>query len=172
MNPKSCTKRGRGTIAADIPGADSLRTIQQQINKIKTNESAERRRVEQDERLLQELEQQLQQLESRNAALTSHTRVLEVTNDKLKVDTTQRLQKIQEQLAKGVTDEQFGSSMSRYLGSHKFSWNGAVAGSFIYDRGNNTNTFALTFEPLVLYRLNDWISFVGELEAALPQGSE
>ena len=158
--------------AADVTGTEPLRTIQQEINKIKTDESAERRRVEQDERSIRKLEQQLDQLESWNAALTSHAQALEVTNDKLKADTAQRLKNIQEQLAKAVTDEQFGSSMSRYLGSHKFTWNGAVAGSFIYDRGNNTNTFALTFEPLVLYRLNDWISFEGELEAALPQGSD
>jgi TolA-binding protein len=160
------------TSAAGAADSDTLSEIQRQINKIKSNESAERRRVEQDELLIRKLEQHLEQLESQNAALTSHSRSLEVTNDKLKADTTQRLQDLQEQLAKGITAAQFGSSMDRYLGSHQFTWNGAVAGNFIYDRGNNTNTFALTFEPLVIYRLNDWISFEGELEAALPQGSE
>jgi septal ring factor EnvC (AmiA/AmiB activator) len=92
---------GGVALAADIVGADPLPRIQQQIDKIKTDESAERRRVERDERLIRELEQQLQQFESRNAALISHTRALEVTNDKLKADTTQRLQNIQEQVAKG-----------------------------------------------------------------------
>jgi hypothetical protein len=161
-----------GIVAAADSGVDSLRAIQQQINQIKTDESAERRRADQDERSIRGLEQELQQVKSRNAALASHSQALEVTNGKLRADTAQRLENIQEQLAKGVTDEQFGSAISRYLGSHKFTWNGAVAGSFIYDRGNNINTFALTFEPLVIYRLNDWISFEGELEAALPQGSE
>jgi len=61
--------------------------------------------------------------------------------------------------------------MTHYLGSHEFTWHGTVAGDFIYDRGNNINTFALTFEPLVIYRLNDWMSFVGEIEAGLPEGS-
>jgi hypothetical protein len=156
---------------ADID-TDTLSGIQRQINKIKSNESAERRRIEQDESLIRKLEQHLEHLESQNAALTNHSRALEVTNDRLKADTTQRFQDLQEQFAKGVTAAQFGSSMDRYLGSHQFTWNGAVAGDFIYDRGNNTNTFALTFEPLVIYRLNDWMSFEGELEAALPQGSD
>jgi hypothetical protein len=57
------------------------------------------------------------------------------------------------------------------LGTHQFTWNGAVAGDFIYDRGNNTNTFALTVQPLVIYRLNDWISFETELDGNFPQGS-
>src|SRR4029077_5035457 len=109
-------------------------------------------------------------LESQNAALKSQSSALVVTNDKLKADTTQQIQEIQDRLK--VTDVQFGTLMGRYLGTHQFTLNGAVAGSFIYDRGNNTNTFALTFEPLLIYRLNDWMSFEGELEAALPEGSD
>jgi hypothetical protein len=158
-------------VAADDTSLDPPRKIEQQLNQIKSSEAAERRRVEQDERSIQRLERQLNQLESQHAVLVHQAATLEVTSDKLKTDTAQ-LQDTQKQLATAPSDEQFGSAMSRYLGSHQFTWNGAVAGSFIYDRGNNTNTFALTFEPLVIYRLNDWISFVGELEAALPQGSD
>ena len=160
--------------AADGGASDSLLKIQQQISDIKAQEYAEKRRVDrrvdQDELLIRTLEQQLQRLESQNAALKGESRALIVTNDKLKADTTQQIQDIQEQLK--VTDAQFGTLMGRYLGTHQFTWNGAVAGSFIYDRGNNTNTFALTFEPLVIYRLNDWMSFEGEIEAALPEGSD
>jgi hypothetical protein len=147
-----------------------LLTIQQQLNKIKSDESSERRRVEKDEYLIQQLEQQLQQLRSRDVTLSHQTHALEVTNDKLKADTAQ-LQDSDKHLAASLGDEQFGSAMNRWLGSHQFTWNGAVGGDFIYDRGNNTNTFSLVFEPLVIYRLNDWISFVGEIEAGLPQGS-
>jgi hypothetical protein len=158
--------------AADSDSAGSLRGIRQQIKAIKTDESAERVRFEKDELVIQRLEQELRHLESQNAELTSQSRALAVTNGELKADTTQQLQELHEQVAKGSTDAQFDSWISRYLGTHQFTWNGTVAGSFIYDRGNNTNTFALTFEPLLIYRLNDWISFEGELEAALPQGSD
>jgi hypothetical protein len=156
--------------ASEPVGTDTAPTMQRQINKIKADESAERLRVEKDERLIQELEQQLQQLESRDATLSGQTHALEVTNNKLKADTAQ-IQDSQKQLTAGLSDAQFGSAMSRYLGSHQFTWNGSVSGSFIYDRGNNTNTFALAFQPLVIYRLNDWISFEGEMDGLLPQGS-
>jgi hypothetical protein len=155
--------------AADMTGTD-LGSMRQQINKIKHDESAERHRVEQDELLIRQLEQQMKQMESREAAIAAHTHALQITDQKLK-DTNERVQTLQDQLTKGVADEQFGSAMNRWLGSHQFTWNGAVGGDFIYDRGNNTNTFSLIFEPLVIYRLNDWISFVGEIEAGLPQGS-
>jgi hypothetical protein len=157
------------TAAANDSSVDTD-AIQQQVNQIKNDESNQRERVKQDERAIQLLEEQLQQLRSQNAALVRQADTLEVGSQKLKADTAQ-LQDTQKQLQAGMNDEQFGSAMSRYLGSHQFTWNGAVAGSFIYDRGNNTNTFALTFEPLVIYRLNDWISFEGELEAGLPQGT-
>jgi TolA-binding protein len=151
-----CIPALRGIASAAEPaGTDAVPTMQRQINTIKADESAERRRVEKDERLIQELEQQLQQLESRDATLSGQTHALEVTNNKLKADTAQ-LQDSQKQRAAGLSDEQFGSAMNRYLGSHQFTWNGSVSGSFIYDRGNNTNTFALAFQPLVIYRLNDW----------------
>jgi TolA-binding protein len=155
--------------AADVSDAE-LGAVQHQINTIKHEESVERRRVEQDEQLIRRLEQQLEQLQTEHASLSHQADVLTVTSQKLKADTAQ-IEDLQKQIAAAPTDEQFGSAMTRWLGSHQFTWNGAVAGDFIYDRGNNTNTFALTFEPLVIYRLNDWISFVGEVEAALPQGS-
>src|SRR5215472_13225721 len=55
--------------AADSTGAD-LGPLRQQINKIKEEKSAERRRVDQDEQLIRQLEQQLEQLQSQHAVLT------------------------------------------------------------------------------------------------------
>ena len=104
---------------ADAPGND-LRSIQQEINQIKKHESAERQRVDQDERTIQTLEQQLRQLELRNAALAHQADALEVTSQQLKQD-RQQLKDLQQQLATRVTDEQFGSLMNRYLGSHQFT---------------------------------------------------
>src|SRR5207245_7207882 len=83
-------------LAADTSGPDSLRGIRQQIKAIKTHQSAEQRRVEQDENTIRTLEQQLQRLESENVALKNQSKALVVTNDKLRVDTTQQIQDIQE----------------------------------------------------------------------------
>jgi len=159
-----------GIALGDDSSLERAGPIQQQLNQIKTDESIQRKQVDQDERAIQRLEEQLQQLESQHASLVHQADTLEITSNKLKADTAQ-LQDTQKQLAAGLNYEQFGSAMNQWLGSHQFTWNGAVGGDFIYDHGNNTNTFALTFEPLVIYRLNDWISFEGELEAGLPQGS-
>ena len=158
------------TVKADDSGGRRTSGIEQQLNEIETDEAAEHRRIEHDEAVIRQLEQQLQQLRTQHSALVHQADTLEITSDKLKADTAQ-LQDTQKQLTSNLGDEEFGSAMSHWLGSHQFTWNGAVGGDFIYDRGNNTNTFALVFEPLVLYRLNDWISFQGEIEAGLPQGS-
>src|SRR5690242_10898855 len=80
---------GEVSSAAESTGSDTFHTVQQQLNKIKSDESAERRRVEKDEHLIQELEQQLQQLQSRDVTLSRQAQALEVSNDKLKTDTTQ-----------------------------------------------------------------------------------
>jgi hypothetical protein len=157
------------TAAPDDSGTDPG-AIQRQVNQIKTDESNQRERVEQDERAIRLLEEQLQQLKSQNAALVHQADTLEISSEKLKADTAQ-LHDDQKQFEAGLTDEQFGSAMNRYLGSHQFTWNGSISGSYIYDRGNNTNTFALAFQPLVIYRLNDWISAEGELDGLLPEGS-
>jgi hypothetical protein len=156
--------------AADSPPRD-LTLIQSQINKIKSDEATERNRVNTDEQVIRELEQQLKAIEARDVDLVNQNQQLELSHTQLKAQTEQQIQDVKAQLIQSATPSEFGSEFGRYLGSHQFTWNGAVAGSYIYDRGNNTNTFALTVQPLVIYRLNDWISFEGEIEADFPEGS-
>ena len=155
---------------ADSP-ASNLRLIQSQINKIKSDESAERNRVNSDERTIRLLEQQLKAITTRDAELVNKDQQLELSDTQLKTQTEQQLQEVKAQVDKGASQSEFESEFGRYLGSHQFTWNGAVAGDFIYDRGNHTNTFALSVQPLVIYRLNDWISFEAEIDASFPRGS-
>jgi hypothetical protein len=162
---------------ADSPTID-LKLIQSQLNKIKSDEAAERSRVNNDEQTIRLdeqtirlLEQQLKSINARDAELVNKDQQLELNHIQLKTQTEQQIQEVKAQVDKGVSQSEFASDFGRYLGSHQFTWNGAVAGDFIYDRGNNTNTFALTVQPLVIYRLNDWMSFEGEIEASFPQGS-
>ncbi|MBV8360018.1 MAG: hypothetical protein JO189_19090, partial [Deltaproteobacteria bacterium] len=128
-----------GIAAGDDSGLGRASAIQQQLNQIETDESVQRKHADQDERAIRRLEEQLQQLQSQHATLVHQADTLEITSDKLKADTAQ-LQDAQKQLAAGISDEQFGSAMNQWLGSHQFTWNGSVSGDFIYDRGNNTNT--------------------------------
>jgi hypothetical protein len=154
----------------DLPTSD-LKLIQKQINKIKSDEAAQRDRVNSDEHTIQQLEQQLKAITARDDEFANKDQQLELSDTQLKTQTEQQIQEVKEQVDKGVSQSEFASDFGRYLGSHQFTWNGAVAGDFIYDRGNHTNTFALTVQPLVIYRLNDWISFETEIDASFPQGS-
>src|SRR5258708_13772865 len=151
--------------------AGDLKLIQSQLNKIKSDEAAERNRVNSDERTIRLLELQLKAITERDPELLNNDQQLVQSHKQLKAQTEQQIQEVKAQVDKGVSRSEFASDFGRYLGSHQFTWNGAVAGDFIYDRGNNTNTFALTVQPLVIYRLNDWMSFEGEIEASFPQGS-
>jgi hypothetical protein len=159
------------SIAGAASSPANLEVIQTQIDRIERNEAAERNRVNSDEQVIRQLEQQLQTIKARDATLVTQDQRLELSNTQLKAQTEQQIQQVKSQLAEGISSSEFGSAIDRYLGSHQFTWNGAVGGDFIYDRGNNTNTFALNVQPLVIYRLNDWISFEGEIEAAFPEGS-
>jgi len=165
----------RIAIAEDDGNPRDLIYFRQEIETLKGVEAAERKRVDQDEEHLQALENQLKHLESQNEKLGHTANTLEVNDSKLKNDTDQRLQQLQAQVdAKtSQTDSQsdFQSQLSRYLGTHQLTLIGAAAGSFIYDKQTAQNTFSLQFEPLLLYRLNDWILFEGTIEASLPPGS-
>jgi hypothetical protein len=156
--------------AADAP-PNNLELIESQIEQIERHEAAERNRVDSDELVIRQLEQQLQTIKARDANLVNQDQQLELSNTQLKTQTEQQLEDVKAQLAQGISPSDFASGIDRYLGTHQFTWNGAVAGDFIYDRGNNTNTFALVVQPLVIYRLNDWISFETELDGDFPQGS-
>jgi hypothetical protein len=148
-----------------------LGDIRKQIEQLRTDESSEHRRFDGDEQRIHELERQLQQLETQNQKLSGAAQELATTNSKLKTDTDQRIEALQQQLANGVSPSHFDSAFSRYLGSHQFTVAGDAAGGFIYDRKTSQNTFTLAFQPIVLYRMNDWMLFEGSISASLPPGS-
>ena len=160
-----------GNAAGDGGDARDLVQFRQEIETLKGSEAAERRRVEQDEKHIQQLEDQLRRIETQNQKLGNATSTLEIDETKLKGETDQRLQNLQTQVAQKASQTDFQSEMSRYLGTHQFTLTGAAAGAFIYDKQTAQNTFSLEFEPLFLYRLNDWILFEGTVAATLPAGS-
>jgi len=159
-------------IAAGDGGSPSdLVQFQQEIETLKNSEAAERTRVERDEKQIRELEGQLKRLEMQNQKIGKTASTLEIDETKFREHTAQRLQDLQTQVATKSSQADFQSEMSRYLGTHQFTLAGAAAGSFIYDKQTAQNTFSLEFEPLFLYRLNDWILFEGTIQASLPPGS-
>ena len=147
--------------AGGICGAEDgseLRQIRREIQQIRADEERQRQR---DERLIGELEQKVEKLENQN-------RQLQQSSAQMQTRTTQQLQQINEQLGSSASD--FARTFHDYLGTHTFTLTGAVGGDFIYDRQTATNTFALDFEPIILYRVTDWLLFEGTIEANLPAG--
>jgi hypothetical protein len=158
--------------ADDDGGRAELRRLSQEIERLQSDQAAQRHSIDQNERLIQELKGQLRQIETQNHKLSGATQELVSGNAKLKSETTERLDRIQTELTAETSPPGFAEAMSRYLGTHQFTFAGAAAGDFIYDRATSQNTFSLQFEPIALYRLNDWILFEGTINALLPVGSK
>lgn len=156
--------------AGDGGDVRDLVQFQQEIEMLKGSEASERRRVELDQKHIQQLEEQLKRLETQNQKFGKAASTLEINDAKFRGDTDQRLQDLQTQVAAKSSQADFQSEMSRYLGTHQFTLTGAAAGAFIYDKQSAQNTFSLEFE-LFLYRLNDWILVEGTIQASLPPGS-
>jgi hypothetical protein len=161
----------RTALAADSTGIGELARLREEIQQLKNDGAAERRRSESEELRIRNLENQLKQVEMQNNKLSSVSQELAIGNDKLRDDTGQRFHDLQQEIANGISSSQFDSAFSRYLGTHQFTVAGDAAGGFIYVRKTSQNTFSLAFQPIVLYRMNDWILFEGSISASLPPGS-
>jgi len=149
-----------GEVRAGDSDSSELRQIRREIQKIKADEDRQRQF---DENLIGELEHKVEALEDKN-------RQIQKTSEKLQTQSSQQFQELHKQISAGPSPSEFARTFRDYLGTHQFTLAGAVAGDFIYDRQTATNTFALDFEPIVLYRVNDWLLFEGTIEANLPAG--
>jgi hypothetical protein len=159
----------RGRVYAEDSGTTELRQIQLQIQRIKADEERQRQR---NERLIEGLEQKVDGLEAQNQRLETSNKTLQTTSVQLQTQTREQLAQIQEHWSSAQPSSDFAQEFQNYLGEHQFTLAGGAAGSFIYDRQAGKNTFTLVFEPIVLYRLNDWIMFEGTIEGDLPAGSD
>jgi hypothetical protein len=116
------------------------------------------------------LEKRVDQLEGENGQLKKSNTELKVNTDKLQTTTAEQIESLQSKVASENTPASLATALNRYLGHYRFTLVGGVAGSYIYDRQSNTNTFALDFEPILLWQINDWMLFEGTIEANLPSG--
>jgi len=157
--------------ADDLSDRRNAQRFREDLQRLESDEAAQRDRVALDEKLIRQLENQLQQIEVQNQKLSSTAQQAMSSDAKLRSETTERLDQLQSQLSADTESVGFAGAMCRYLGTHQFTFVGAAAGSFIYDRATSQNTFSLLFEPIALYRLNDWMLFEGTILASLPNGS-
>src|SRR5579885_1293296 len=149
--------------AGGMAGAQDASELDQIKREIKQIKADERREQQRDEELIGQLERKVEQLERQN-------RLLQQSSARLQNQTTQQFQDIQQQIGSTPAPARFARAFQDYLGTHQFTLTGAVGGDFIYDRQTAPNTFALDFEPIILYKPTDWLLFEGTIEANLPAG--
>jgi hypothetical protein len=155
-------------LAADRRSTSDLERIEHELKTLERHDRTQRAQLENEERLIQRLQRQVQDLQARNHDLSNGVQATEASKIRGESETEASSQPRRE----GFTSQsQFESAMERFAGQHQFTVVGAAAGSFIYDRQAAQNTFALEFEPIMLFKLNDWILFEGSVQALLPLGS-
>ncbi len=145
----------------------SLREIRREIKKLEVDRTR-------DLELIQKLEKKVDQLEGENAQLKTTTTQVKTEQ----AQTTADVKQIKAQAEMGPSGAQFSDAFGRYLGSHTFSVSGAAAFNFAYDQQSSPidgihrgtqNAFTFDWEPLILYRPTDWLSFVGVMSGSFGQ---
>jgi hypothetical protein len=117
------------------------------------------------------LERRVDDLEKQNGQLRKANASLKAGGEKLQATTAQKIDALQSQVSSRTSPASFAEDFNNYLGRYRFTLVGGVAGSYIYDRQNAVNTFALDFEPIVLWQISDNMLFEGTVEANLAPGS-
>ncbi len=146
-------------LSADpAPRSREIREIRRAVKQLQ--EDREKDRV-----LIDKLVRRLDQVESEN-------RDLKASNQQLQGQTTEQIKALETKVETGPPASAIQQALSGFWGEHRFVITGSAAGTFLYDRGTNINSFGAQFEPFFLYRLNDRVLFEGEIEAKLPAESE
>lgn len=150
--------------AADAPGAEDMRAIKSELQELKQDRLRDREEI-------RDLKGRVEQLEGENKQLKAASSQIQTEQ----TQTTQAVKQIQEQSKEGPSPSQLTSAFSHYLGSSTFMVTGAAGFSYIYAPQigriddiprQKQNTFVSDWEPMILYRPNDWILFQGILSAA------
>ncbi|HVB81432.1 MAG TPA: hypothetical protein VNE82_15980 [Candidatus Binataceae bacterium] len=150
--------------------AKALKQVERELRQLRADRARDHRLIEKLERQLDQVQTQAGQIRTTNQQLQTSTQQLQNSNQQLQTKTDEELKQIQAQVAAGPSQPQLAKALGGYWGTHQFTLTGAAAGDFVYDRQAGQNTFALAFEPIMLYRLNDWLAFEGTFEAAFDPG--
>ncbi len=151
--------------------AKALKQVERELRQLRADRARDRKLIEKLEEKLDQVQSQDSQVRTTNQQLQTTTEKLQNSNQQLQVKTDQELKQIQAQVAAGPTEPQISRLLGGYWGSHQFTLTGGAAVDYIYDHKLGQNTFSLDFEPIMLYRLNDWLAFEGGFEASYEPGS-
>jgi hypothetical protein len=130
-------------LSAD-PDAAEVRKLKEEIERLKSENEANRRKME-------EFEKKLEQIESKSE---------------------EKQKELATEVAKGPSPSALREALGSYWGDGRFVITGYGFGEYDWDQNANTNTFTAQFNPVFLFRLNDWILWESELEIKLPSDGE
>lgn len=148
-------------------GRESLSEIRKEIRDLEADRSR-------DLQLMEKLEKRLDQLEGANSQLKA-------ANAQIKSDASQAAQQVktlQAQVGEEPSPKSFADAFHSYLGGHTFTLTGSAGVGFVYNQQSSAytgfpnqtqNAFFLDWEPMVLYRPNDWMMFEGVLSSTFGQ---
>ncbi len=164
--PPSALAGGSGALDPSDAGKPALGKVLRELQRLEADRTREDKQIRlmeteraQDEREIKVLETEVRQVEGQNQKL-------QTTNQQLQG----QAQALQAKVESVPSSSQFARALESYSGTHQFVLTGTAAGEFIYDRKTNTNTFALGVEPIILYRMNDWLAFEASIEGAFDSG--
>ncbi len=158
---------------AEDGGTDALalKRVERELRQLRADRARDRKLIEKLEQELDDVRAEDNHIRTSNQQL-QHTAVqLQTSNERLQTRTDEELKQIQAQVAAGPSETQITRALGGYWGSHQFTLTGGAAVDYVYDHKLGQNTFALDFEPILLYRMNDWLAFEGTFEASFDQGS-
>jgi hypothetical protein len=149
--------------SADSDGASSLREIKKEIRELAADREQALQKIERLEKRVEQLESENAQIKATNAQIKTET-----------VQTTEQVKTLQQSVESGPTPGGMAKAVQGYLGSHTFTLTGSAGMDFIADQQSaalaglphqTQNSFFLDWEPMLLYRPNDWMLFEGVLSA-------
>lgn len=164
------------SIAGSARAADSDATDAAALKEIRAEMRQMREERRRDRQVIRSLEIKVQQLQTRDTKVETTTQQLQNTDQKLKETTLEleqtnaQVKTLQTKVDAPIASSQFGDAVQQYLGSHSFTVTGAAGGNFIYDQQSGAlddlhhasqNSFFFDWEPMILYRPNDWMLFEG-----------
>ncbi len=119
---------------------------------------------------MQQLRDEIQRLKAENERNQKHIEELEQ-----KVEAVQKKGEEQQKQIESASSGAPGvvrDVLDRYWGQNRFMIAGYGDLQYGWNQNENSNTFVAEFNPVFLFRLNDWILFQSELEVKLPDDGE
>lgn len=117
-----------------------------------------------------QLREEMRRLREENERNRQRMEELERKLEQIQVKDEQRQNELEAKMAKEVEKQAATAPrryLERYFGDNRFVLTGWGAGSYEWERRDNSNTFTATFAPIFLYRMADWVLFEAEPEFEL-----